>query len=154
MFDRAAPCSRRRRYSQPRSAPSAARRSPASGSATPLSPQSVLDWNTHAWTLVSQAQHPREVTPPATRSLFPTEGLIYISYVQAAVYNAAVAIGGRYNPYGLSLFAPAGASADAAVAQAAHDTLNYYLNDPSGPYLTADAGRDARRLARELPGRD
>jgi hypothetical protein len=109
----------------------------ASGSPTPLSPQSVLDWNTHAWTLVSQAQHPREVTPPATRNLFQTEGLVYISYVQAAVYDAAVAIGGRYEPYGLSLFAPAGASADAAVAQAAHDILNYYLNDPSGPYLTS-----------------
>jgi len=92
----------------------------------------VLDWNSNAWTVVSQAQHPREVTPPATRALFQTEGLLYFSYVQAAVYNAAVAIEGRYEPYGFSLFAPAGASANAAVAQAAHDTLKYYL----GPMLT------------------
>jgi hypothetical protein len=103
------------------------------GSAATLSPQAALDWNLNAWTVVSQAQHPREVTPPATRSLFQTEGLLYVSYVQAAVYDATVAIEGRYEPYGFSLFAPAGASADAAVAQAAHDTLKYYL----GPMLTA-----------------
>jgi hypothetical protein len=102
-------------------------------SSAALSPQSVLDWNTHTWTLVSQAQHPREVTPPATRNLFQAEGLLYVSYVQAAVYDAVVAIGGRYQPYGFSLFAPEGASVDAAVAQAAHDVLSYYLS----PWLTA-----------------
>ena len=102
-------------------------------SAAGLSRQVVLDWNTNAVNLVLQAQHPREVTPPATRSLFQAEGSLYVSYVQAAVYNAAVAIGGRYEPYGYSLFAPNGASADAAVAQAAHDTLAYYLT----PMLTS-----------------
>jgi hypothetical protein len=90
-------------------------------SAASLSPQAVLDWNANAVSLVLLAQHPREVTPPATRSLFQGEGSLYVSYVQAAVYNAAVAIGGRYEPYGFSLFAPENASADAAVAQAAHD---------------------------------
>jgi hypothetical protein len=105
-------------------------------SATGLSPQTVLDWNANAVTLVLQAQHPREVTPPATRSLFQGEGSLYVSYVQAAVYNAAVAIGGRYEPYGYSLFAPNGASADAAVAQAAHDVLAYYLASPTSPMLT------------------
>jgi hypothetical protein len=102
-------------------------------SAAGLSPQVVLGWNANAVNLVLQAQHPREVTPPATRSLFQAEGSLYVSYVQAAVYNAAVAIGGRYEPYGYSLFAPNGASADAAVAQAAHDTLAYYLT----PMLTS-----------------
>jgi hypothetical protein len=98
-----------------------------------LSPQAVLDWNANAVTLVLQAQHPREVSPPATRNLFQAEGSLYVSYVQAAVYNAAVAIGGRYEPYGYSLFAPNGASAEAAVAQAAHDTLAYYL----GPMISS-----------------
>jgi hypothetical protein len=102
-------------------------------SAAPLSPQSALDWNTHAWTDISLAMHPREVTPPATRNLFQPEGFLYMTYVQAAVYNAVVAIEGRYQPYGFSLFAPDGASPDAAVAQAAHDTLSYYL----APWLTA-----------------
>jgi hypothetical protein len=102
-------------------------------SAASLSPQTVLDWNANAVNLVLQAQHPREVTPPATRALFQAEGALYVSYVQAAVYDAAVAIGGRYEPYGFSLFAPDGASANAAVAQAAHDVLAYYLT----PMLTA-----------------
>lgn len=101
--------------------------------AATLSPQTVLDWNTHAWTDVSQAMHPREVTPPATRNLFQTEGLLYMSYTQAAVYDAVIAIEGRYEPYGFSLFSPAGASPDAAVAQAAHDVLSYYL----APWLSA-----------------
>jgi hypothetical protein len=101
--------------------------------AAALSPQAVLDWNTHAWTVVSQAQHPREVTPPATRNLFQGEGFIYMTYAQIAVYDAVVAIEGRYQPYGFSLFAPDGASADAAVAEAAHDVLSYYL----APLLTA-----------------
>ncbi len=100
--------------------------------AAALSPQTVLDWNSHAWTVVSQAQHPREVTPPATRNLFQGEGFIYMTYTQAAVYDAVVAIEGRYEPYGFSLFAPEGASPDAAVAQAAHDVLSYYL----APWLT------------------
>jgi len=98
-----------------------------------LSPQSVLDWNAHAWTVVSQAQHPREATPPATRNLFQSEGFLYLAYTQAAVYDAVVAIEGRYQPYGFSLLAPAGASPDAAVAEAAHDVLSYYLT----PWLTA-----------------
>ena len=50
-----------------------------------------------------------------------------MTYTQAAVYDAVVAIEGRYQPYGFSLFAPGGASPDAAVAQAAHDVLSYYL---------------------------
>jgi hypothetical protein len=95
--------------------------------ASTLSPQTVLDWNTHAWTVVSQAMHPREVTPPLTRNLFQVEGLLYMTYTQAAVYDAVVAIEGRYEPYGFSLLAPNGASPDAAVAQAAHDVLSYYL---------------------------
>jgi hypothetical protein len=97
------------------------------------SPQAAITWNDHAWTIVSQSQHAREVTPPATRAIFQPEGLLYLGYVQTAVYNAVVSIEGRYQPYGYSLFAPAGASAEAAVAQAAHDTLAYYL----GAGLTA-----------------
>jgi hypothetical protein len=110
-------------------ASSQAKHSTAAG----LSPQAVLDWNANAVSLVLVAQHPREAGSPPTRSLFQGEGSLYVSYVQAAVYNAAVAIGGRYEPYGYSLFAPNGASANAAVAQAAHDVLAYYLT----PMLTS-----------------
>src|SRR5215467_9304703 len=44
--------------------------------------------------------------------------------VQIAVYDAVNSIeGGPYQPYAILIDAPAGASANAAVAQAAHDVL-------------------------------
>jgi hypothetical protein len=58
---------------------------------------------------------------------FQNEGLIYMAYVSAAVYDAAVAIAGQYEPYGSGVTAPAGASADAAVVEAAYRTLIAYF---------------------------
>src|SRR5882762_9104513 len=58
---------------------------------------------------------------------FQNEGLIYMAYESAAVYDAVVAIDGDYAPYGAPILAPAGASADAAVVEAAYRTLvNYF----------------------------
>src|SRR6476659_2804609 len=58
---------------------------------------------------------------------FQTEGLIYMSYTSAAVYDAAVAIDGGFDPYGTSITAPPGASVDCAVVEAAYRTLvNYF----------------------------
>ena len=58
---------------------------------------------------------------------FQTEGLIYMSYTSAAVYDAAVAIDGDFEPYGPAITAPQGASVDAAVVEAAYRTLvNYF----------------------------
>ncbi len=54
---------------------------------------------------------------------FQSEGLIYMAYVSAAVYDAVVAIEGGYEPYGPARSAPAGASVDAAVVEAAYRTL-------------------------------
>ncbi len=54
---------------------------------------------------------------------FQTEGFIYMAYVSAAAYDAVVAIEGRYKPYGPTRSAPAGASVDAAVVEAAYRTL-------------------------------
>ena len=80
------------------------------------------------------------------------EGLIYMAYVQAAVYDAVTKIEGRYAPYH-DFAAPTstvGASSDAAVGAAAYTILSHYF--PSGS-LTATyqsyidglpvAGRDA-----------
>lgn len=55
------------------------------------------------------------------------EGLIYMAYVSAAVYNAAAAIDGTYEPYRFDAAVPAGASVDAAVVEAASRTLRYYF---------------------------
>jgi hypothetical protein len=58
---------------------------------------------------------------------FQNEGLVYMAYASAAAYNAAVAIDGGYRPYGAAIAAPAGASAAAAVDEAAYQTLRAYF---------------------------
>lgn len=58
---------------------------------------------------------------------FQNEGLIYMAYVSAAVYDAVVAIEGGYTPYAGGVTAPAGASVDAAIVEAAYRTLVHYL---------------------------
>ena len=68
------------------------------------------------------------------------EGLVYMSYTQAAVYDAVVAIKGRYAPYAPAIKAPRHASADAAVVEAAYETLVYYF--PASA-VTLGAARDA-----------
>ena len=58
---------------------------------------------------------------------YPPQGLLYVGYVQAAVYDAVTKIEGRYVPY--EDFGPppgvpvAGASPDAATAAAAYTIL-------------------------------
>jgi hypothetical protein len=58
---------------------------------------------------------------------FGNEGLIYLAYVSAAVYDAVVAIEGGYEPYGTAIEAPPGASLDAAVVESAFQTLRNYF---------------------------
>src|SRR5215217_2007173 len=58
---------------------------------------------------------------------FQSEGLIYMAYASAAVYDAVVAIEGGFEPYGPAITAPAGASVDAAVVEAAYRTLWAYF---------------------------
>jgi hypothetical protein len=54
---------------------------------------------------------------------FPGEAAVYMGIVHAAIYDAALAIDGGYEPYAWAVEAPRGASAAAAVATAAHHTL-------------------------------
>jgi hypothetical protein len=63
---------------------------------------------------------------------FQGEGFIYMSYVSAAVYDAVVAIEGGFEPYGPALTAPDGASVDAAVVEAAYQTLVNYFPSQAG----------------------
>jgi hypothetical protein len=55
------------------------------------------------------------------------EGHVIFAYVAIAVYDAVMAIEGGYRPFAIDIDAPAGASAEAAVAGAAHRILAYYL---------------------------
>jgi hypothetical protein len=81
----------------------------------------ALTWNAIAVNTV------RTVVPPAP-ARFQTEGLIYMSYVQAAVYDAVTKIKGGYVPYHkFGGVKATGASPEAAVGAATRTALNYYL---------------------------
>jgi hypothetical protein len=71
---------------------------------------------------------------------FQIEGFIYMAYESSAVYDAVVAIQGRYQPLGHEIKARRWASADAAVVEAAYETLVAYFPASAGPLGTA---RDA-----------
>src|SRR5262249_58703540 len=63
---------------------------------------------------------------------FQNEGLIYMAYVAAPVYDAAVSIEGGYEPYGSAILAAPGASTEAAVIEAAYQTLLNYFPPQAG----------------------
>lgn len=65
----------------------------------------------------------------ATAGQSPPHSLVTMALVQAAVYDAVVAIRGGYAPYIAGLEPAPDASVDAAVAAAAHGVLVHYLPD-------------------------
>jgi hypothetical protein len=87
--------------------------------AAAASPAAVIAWNTIA---VRAVVNP-VVEGQLGAGLSPSHSLIMLSYVQAAVYNAVVAIEGGYAPYHSHLDSQPDASLEAAVAAAAHDVL-------------------------------
>ena len=113
----------------------ASTRTHASG--TPFSAQVALDWNSYAVAAVRAAKTTDGLPAGAApRFLYQTEGLLYMSYVQAAVYDAATKIAHRYKPYHQFSVAAGDASLQAAVIAAAYNTLVSYLGDP-GSVLAA-----------------
>jgi hypothetical protein len=83
-------------------------------------PDAVLTWNTYTVNAV------RTSTPTKVQ----TDGMVYMSYVQAAVYDAVTKLEGRYAPYHDFTFAVVpGASVQAAVAAATRAILDNYLPD-------------------------
>jgi hypothetical protein len=100
----------------------------SAASATPkkplvVPPDAVLTWNNYA------VQAVRTSTPTKVQ----TDGMVYMSYVQAAVYDAVVTLEGGYEPYhDFTYTVPPGTSAEAAVAAAAQTTLDHYLPDRAG----------------------
>jgi hypothetical protein len=71
------------------------------------------------------------------------EGFVYLAYTQAAVFDAVNAIKGGFKSWGPPISAPAGASAKAAVVQAAYETLAYYFPASAA---TLDAARTSSLL--------
>ena len=60
-------------------------------------------------------------------ALTPAEGHTIFAYVAIAVYDSVMAVEGGYEPFAVDVDAPTGASAQAAVAAAAHRVLAHYL---------------------------
>jgi hypothetical protein len=101
---------------------------PCAAAAAPPPPNTVSRWDEIAQNTV------------VSSGAFQNEGLVYMAYVSAAVYDAATSIQGGYEPYGHRIPAPRGASKDAAVIEAAYRTLVNYFPAPratSAPDLDA-----------------
>jgi hypothetical protein len=60
-------------------------------------------------------------------TLSPAEGHTIFAYLAIAEYDSVTAIEGGYEPFAVDVAAPKGASAEAAVAAAAHAILVHYL---------------------------
>jgi hypothetical protein len=84
--------------------------------AAAVGPEAILKWNAIAL---------RTAVQVAKQSV--AQGGVSVAFAQAAVYDAVVAIVGRYQSYKLNLARRTGASVDAAVATAAHHTLVHYF---------------------------
>src|SRR5262245_23682383 len=81
-----------------------------------LSSTPVIEWSLEAQRAI--------VPPPAgVGNKFPGEAAVYMAIVHAAIYDAALAIEGGFQPYVIALSAPAGTSPSAAIAAAAHGVL-------------------------------
>jgi hypothetical protein len=74
----------------------------------------------------------------------------YAAIVQLAVFEAVNATTGDYQPYLGTIVAPAGASADAAAAQAAHDVLFNYFSTSKCTLLTSCSTLLDAKLAASL----
>jgi hypothetical protein len=79
----------------------------------------VMQWNQY---VLAAVQNDYNIGQPSDQP-GPTKTSRALAIVQAAVYDAAVAVDPIYTPYLFSTPAAPGTSIDAAVAQAAHDTL-------------------------------
>src|SRR5438552_6682973 len=84
-----------------------------------LSGDMVLFWNAVA---IEAAKRDHAVGAPGLQ-FGPTRTSRALAIVQGAVFDAVNSIEPKYTPYLIQVAAPPGASIDAAVAEAAHDTL-------------------------------
>ncbi len=89
---------------------------------SPLPRNVVADWNAIAQDLLQPPMAGMSMSGISMATAF-----VYLSYMQAAVYDALVAIEGGYQPYAYSGVAPVDASREAAVTEAAYGVLNNYV---------------------------
>jgi hypothetical protein len=110
------------------------------------SAQPVVDWSNEARRAIVPAGPNGVFGPENYGNKFPGEAAVYMGIVHAAIYDAALAIEGGFQPYAIALRAPRGTSAAAAVATAAHHVL-VGLQPSLGLTAAQQAGLDARYAA-------
>ena len=93
---------------------------PAAGYPAATTP--VAFWSTEARCAIVPAGPGGSFGSENFGNKFPGEAAVYMGIVHVAIYDAAVAIEGGYQPYAIALSAP-DASPEAAIATATHDTL-------------------------------
>ncbi len=99
---------------------------------SPLPGNIVSEWNAIAQEFLQPLPMPGMSMSPNGISM--ATAFVYLSYIQAAVYDALVAIEGGYEPYYLALPRDPSASREAAVATAAYEVLaNYFPTDTTLP---------------------
>ena len=96
----------------------------------------ITDWNTIAVT-----------TLVGDTTKQGTETILYMGFVQAAVYDAVVGVEGRYEPYRFHAHAPRGTSAQAAAVAAAHRVLVTYV-----PSAQATLDEEYAASLTQIPG--
>jgi hypothetical protein len=88
----------------------------------PAASTSVAFWSTEARCAIVPAGPGGIFGPENFGNKFPGEAAVYMGIAHVAIYDAAVAVEGGYEPYAVALSAPH-ASPAAAIATATHDTL-------------------------------
>src|SRR5438034_10397150 len=83
----------------------------------------VIDWSNEARRAIIPAGPGGIFGSENYGNKFPGEAAVYMGIVHAAIYDAAEAIEGGYEPYAIRLTAPMDTSPTAAIATAAHHTL-------------------------------
>lgn len=96
-------------------------RPPAQATGLPATP--VIDWSNEARRAIVPAGPGGINGAENYGNKFPGEAAVYMGIVHVAIYDAAVAIEGGYEPYAIGVTAPTDTSAAAAVATAAHHVL-------------------------------
>jgi hypothetical protein len=94
----------------------------APAAAYPAATTPVAFWSTEARCAIVPAGPNGIFGPEDFGNKFPGEAAVYMGIVHVAIYDAAVAIEGGYQPYAIALNAP-DASPHAAIATAAYETL-------------------------------
>jgi len=90
----------------------------------PAAPTPVAFWSTEARCAIVPAGPGGIFGSENFGNKFPGEAAVYMGIVHVAIYDAAVAIEGGYEPYAPTSPAPADTSPEAAIATAAYDTLS------------------------------